>query len=52
MTNEIKFRNRDEILTLWIEKTTDDGYFIGWCPELREHHDRRHPQRGDRQPWK
>lgn len=29
----IRFRDGDETLTLWPEKTYEDGYVVGWCPE-------------------
>ena len=38
--NEIKFRhpvdspNGPVVFTLYPEKTYDDGWVIGWCPEL------------------
>ena len=31
--NEIQFREGDEILTLYVERTYPDGWTIGWCPE-------------------
>jgi hypothetical protein len=34
----IKFRNGDDILSLWPEQVIHDGgatWHVGWCPELR-----------------
>lgn len=33
--DHIKFRNGDDILTLWIEKVYEGGWPVGWCPELK-----------------
>jgi len=34
---EIRFRNGEETLTLYVEKTYSDGV-IGWCPQLMLHY--------------
>lgn len=31
---DIKFRNGEQVLTLYPERTYDDGWVLGWCPEL------------------
>lgn len=33
MTEHITFRDGLEVLTLWVEKTLEEGWKLGWCPE-------------------
>jgi hypothetical protein len=31
----LRWKDGDEVLTLWPEKGYEDGWVVGWCPERK-----------------